>query len=238
MTAHVMEPHKILILHGDSNVRFALEEFLSEGPYEILFTRTGIDGLKISQKAIVGVGTADLKLQNIPDITGLKISSTGRIEAKLVVVDSAASLDLIEESLELNVVGKLDNASQKEKLEETPGSTLNSERYWKKWLESFLDENYSKPNLSFADVMQKFRFSRSYGCKLFKQHFGKPFLEKLREIRIARAVQLITETRMYMNEIAAECGFRSSKRLCEAFISIHGISPSEFRKRNVKSRIC
>ena len=76
------------------------------------------------------------------------------------------------------------------------------------------------------------RFSRSYGCRLFKQHLGMPFLEKLREIRIARAERLIAETPMYMKEIAAECGFSSPNRFFEAFRRIHGISPS-----NIESEI-
>ena len=98
-------------------------------------------------------------------------------------------------------------------------------------MESFLNTNYSNPDLRFDDVRREFRFSPSYGCRLFREYFGKTFREKLREIRIARAERLIAETTMYMKEIAAECGFRSSKRLCEAFVRIHGISPVEYRNR-------
>ncbi|MCE2441190.1 MAG: helix-turn-helix transcriptional regulator [Candidatus Latescibacteria bacterium] len=230
-----MEHPRILLLHGNSDARFALEEFLSEGPFEILFAHGGTNGLKISEQAKPGVGTADLQLQNVNGIPGLKISSTGRSEARLVVVDSAASLNLREEPLEFVLVGKLERTGNPaERLQEAPGRSSDPPNYWKSLLESFLDSNYGNPDLSFAVVMQDFRFSRSYGCKLFKRHFGKPFLEKLREIRIARAVQLITETRMYMNEIATECGFRSPNRFCEAFRRIHGVSPVEFRKRNFK----
>jgi len=207
---------------------------LSEGPYEILFAQIGTNGLKISQQRKLGVGTADLQLQNVHGITGLKISSTGRIEAGLVVVDSATSLILTEEPLDFDVGGKLDSASQKEELKETSGSSLISQSYWKGGLASFLHANHGNPDLSFGDVMQEFRFSRSYGCKLFKRHLGKSFLEKLREIRIARASRLIVDTTLYINEVAIECGFRSPNRLCEAFRRIHGVSPVEFRKRNFK----
>ncbi len=207
---------------------------MSEGPYEILFAQTGMDGLKIPKKAEAGVGTADLQLRNVNGITGLKISSTGKMEARIVVVDSAASLDLTEASLKFDVVGKLDNAKQKEEHPETPDNSVNSRNFRKNWMASFLNTNYSNPDLCFDDVRREFRFSPSYGCRLFRGYFGKTFREKLRETRIAGAAQLITETIMYMKEIAAECGFRSSKRLCEAFVRIHGISPVEFRKRYFK----
>ncbi|MCY3767429.1 MAG: helix-turn-helix transcriptional regulator [Gemmatimonadetes bacterium] len=161
-------------------------------------------------------------------------SSTERIEAKLFVVTSASPLDLTEEPLELDFLGKLDNARQKEEHPETPDNSGNSRNFRKTWMESFLNTNYSNPYLCFDDVRREFRFSPSYGCRLFREYFGKTFREKLREIRIARAERLICETTMYMKEIAAECGFRSSKRLCEAFVRIHGISPVEYRNRYFK----
>ena len=109
--------------------------------------------------------------------------------------------------------------------------TLGLQDLWKIWLESFLDENYNNPDLKFEDLMRHFRFSRSYGCQLFKRHLGKTFLEKLREIRIMQAQNLIKETSMLIYEIASQCGFRSSKHLCETFNRIHGISPIYYRRK-------
>ena len=44
-----MVPQKVLILEGDPDVKLALKEFLSEGPYEIYFATAGLDGLKIQK---------------------------------------------------------------------------------------------------------------------------------------------------------------------------------------------
>lgn len=221
LIAPEMVPHKVLILEGDPAVKSRLEELLGEGPYEIFFARTALNGLRNSKNLNLDVETADVHPQNVQGKTRSRTSSTERIEARLFVVTSASPLDLTEEPLEL--VGRLDRARQKEKHPETPGNSVNSRNFRKKWMESFLNTNYSNPHLCFDDVRREFRFSPSYGCRLFKEYFGKTFLEKLREIRIARAERLICETTMYMKEIAAECGFRSSKRLCEAFVRIHGI---------------
>ena len=60
---------------------------------------------------------------------------------------------------------------------------------WKDWLESFLEENYSNPSLEFKDVMVCFRFSKSYGCTLFKVYLGTTFREKLREVRLEKALE-------------------------------------------------
>ena len=101
---------------------------------------------------------------------------------------------------------------------------------WKDWLESFLEENYSNPYLEFKDVMAHFRFSKSYGCALFKMYLGKTFREKLREIRLEKADPLIEETPLPISEIARRCGFRSPQRLNEAFRKIYGTSPLAQRK--------
>lgn len=225
---------KVLILEGDPAVKSRLEELLGEGPYEIFFAKTALNGLRHSKNRNLDIATADVQLQIVHGKTRPGTSSTERIEARLVVVTPAAPLDLTEEPLELDFLGKLDNARQKEEHPETPVNSANSQNFRKTWMESFLEANYSNPDLCFDDVRREFRFTPSYGCRLFREYFGKTFREKLREIRIARADRLICETTMYIKEIAADCGFRSSKRLCEAFVRIHGISPVEYRKRYFK----
>lgn len=207
---------------------------MSQGPFEIFFAKTGLEGFENTKSRNLDIATVDVRLQIVHGKTRSETSSTERIEARLFVVTSASPFDPTEEPLELDILGKLDIARQKEELQETSCRSPNSQSHWKSWLESFLEANYSNPDLSFDDVRREFRFSPSYSCKLFRRHFGKPFREKLREIRIARAERLISETRMYMKEIAAECGFRSSKRLCEAFVRIHGVSPVEYRNRYFK----
>ena len=101
---------------------------------------------------------------------------------------------------------------------------------WKGWLESFLEENYNNPYLEFKDVMAHFRFSKSYGCALFKMYLGNTFREKLREVRLEKAKPLIEETSLPISEIARRCGFRSPQRLNEAFRKIYGTSPLAQRK--------
>ena len=234
MIAPEMVRHKALILEGDPAVKSRLEELLGEGPYEIFFAKTALNGLRNSKNRNLDIATANVRLQIVHRKTRPGTSSTERIEARLFVVTSASPLDLTEEPLELDLLEKLDRARQKEEHPETPDDSGNSRNFRKKWMESFLKTNYSNPDLCFDDVRREFRFTPSYGCRLFREYFGKTFREKLREIRIARAERLIAETTMYMKEIAAECGFRSSKRLCEAFVRIHGISPVEYRNRYFK----
>ena len=48
---------------------------------------------------------------------------------------------------------------------------MPSQYMWKDRLESFLEDNYSNPDLKFEDIMHYFRFSKTYGYELFKKYF-------------------------------------------------------------------
>ena len=98
-------------------------------------------------------------------------------------------------------------------------------------LASFLEVCYDNPDLKFDDLTHEFLFSRSHGFALFKKQLGMTFREKLREIRVAPARHLIEASHLSMKEVADQCGFHSAKRLCEAFIRIHGLSPIAYRNR-------
>ena len=54
-------------------------------------------------------------------------------------------------------------------------TSMPSQYPWKTELESFLDENYSDPDLKFDGLMDHFLFCRSYGCKtVLKNMLARP----------------------------------------------------------------
>ena len=131
MIAPEMVRHKALILEGDPAVKSRLEELLGEGPYEIFFAKTALNGLRNSKNRNLDIATDDVRLQIVHGKTRPGTSSTERIEARLFVVTSASPLDLTEEPLELDFLGKLDIARQKEEHPETTDDSVNSQSYWK-----------------------------------------------------------------------------------------------------------
>ena len=98
-------------------------------------------------------------------------------------------------------------------------------------LESFLKQRYRESDLKFEDLTFHFQITPPHGHVLFKKFFNKTFREKLREVRIAQAEHFLTESSMYIYEIARTCGFNSSSRFCQAFKRIHGISATQYRKK-------
>jgi LacI family transcriptional regulator len=65
----------------------------------------------------------------------------------------------------------------------------------------------------------------------FKRHVGRSAREELLRVRVAGAAVLLRDTNLKLEAIAAESGFRSASRLCEAFVEIHGASPTVWRQQ-------
>ena len=57
-----------------------------------------------------------------------------------------------------------------------------SQDMWKNRLESFLEDNYTNPDLKFEDIMHYFKFSKTYGYELFKKHLGKSFGQIIQDV--------------------------------------------------------
>ena len=102
---------------------------------------------------------------------------------------------------------------------------------WANAFNAFLLANYGNAALAFDDVVQHFRFSRGYGSVLFKKHMGKSFRARLLEMRVVKAIALLVETDLQLQEIAYQSGFRTQARLTEAFRAFYGVTPSEYRKK-------
>ena len=63
----------------------------------------------------------------------------------------------------------------------------------------------------------------------FRRQLGKTVFEHLRDARLDRAQQLLSNTRLSVTDIAAETGFSNAANFATAFRKKAGITPSEFR---------
>ncbi len=226
-----MDKQKILIIGHATYTMSAFISFLIDGPHEVFTVPDGQEGLEILRREKVDLAIAEMYIEDVAGIHFVKNISAEKIQADILLRARSESPDLDEEIRKTSVsVFSIMRDKFLVKIK-----TLMPSRYpWKTELESFLNENYSNPDLKFDDLMDHFLICRSYGCKLFKKHFGKPFSKILREMRVAKAEQyLVEEPSLLIYEFADKCGFRDQKQLSKVFKIIHGISPTEYRRRNV-----
>ena len=64
----------------------------------------------------------------------------------------------------------------------------------------------------------------------FKNHYGIPLYRYIRIETMKRAMQLLSADHLSICNISELCGYKNPAKFAAAFKSIHGITPSDFRK--------
>jgi AraC-like DNA-binding protein len=80
------------------------------------------------------------------------------------------------------------------------------------------------------DLAREVAISKRHLSRVFADIYGISFREKLIEIRLYRAAQLLEQTEMNIDEIALAVGYRSFSGFHRAFVNYFGCTPFEYRK--------
>ena len=95
-------------------------------------------------------------------------------------------------------------------------------------IDAYIRDNYAT-ELSMQDVARVMNYSDAYFCKLFKQCFKVNFSAYLNEFRIAKAKELLQNTRLNVREISLACGYSDANYFARVFKRITGVTPTEYR---------
>ena len=93
----------------------------------------------------------------------------------------------------------------------------------------FIDRNYQR-DISIEEIAAVCGLNRSYFGKVFRDAVGESPQAYLLHYRMARAAQLLKETRLPIGEIAAQVNYPNQLHFSRAFKSVHGVSPREYRR--------
>ena len=99
----------------------------------------------------------------------------------------------------------------------------------------YLRENIHK-KISLNDVCNRFNYSRSLICKVFKNQTGESLISCFNRMKAKRAADLLRETSKSVTDIAMELGFRETKYFDTVFKKHHGISPVQYREEAERIR--
>ena len=226
-----MDKQQILIVDDKPLVISELVEFLRDEPYEIFTARNGIEGFEILRKEEIALAVVEMKIKGMDGITLLKRVKEEKIQTVMLIMTSSGNLELGAEVIKAGAVSVFDKPIEKDVFLANVKKYMPLQDIWKTWLESFLEANYSNPKLRFEDVMRHFRFSESYGHKLFRKHLGMSFRMCLRNVRLTKAEEALKNTSYTLSEIAYLCGFASLSTFSKVFKEKYGVSPTTYRKK-------
>ena len=91
----------------------------------------------------------------------------------------------------------------------------------------YINENISKP-LSNKKIGEALMLHPNYISKLIKVSTGMPLHQYLLKTRIYHSIELLSEKRLTISEIAEQCGFCDIYNYSKSFKKIIGIPPSKY----------
>ena len=97
---------------------------------------------------------------------------------------------------------------------------------------TFIEQNYQR-DISVEEIAAVSGLNRSYFGKVFRDAVGESPQAYLLHYRMARAAQLLKETRLSIGEIAAQVSYDNQLHFSRAFKNVHGISPREYRSTHL-----
>ena len=93
----------------------------------------------------------------------------------------------------------------------------------------YLEAHLYDPNLSLGSAADEFGVSEKMIGLICKKRYGQTFLNYVRDRQIRRAVELLKETDLSLEEISARCGFANILTFRRNFKTVMGVNPSEYR---------
>lgn len=92
----------------------------------------------------------------------------------------------------------------------------------------YIQEHYQEA-IDVDSICAEIGFSKYYFCKLFKKQQGKTIYQYLTEYRIKNAKELLAYSKLSVNNIAAQVGFKNPLTFIRAFERTVHMTPSEYR---------
>lgn len=94
---------------------------------------------------------------------------------------------------------------------------------------SFIESNFQR-DITIEEIAAFCGLNRSYFGKVFRETMGESPQAFLLHYRMARAAQLLKETRLSVGEIAQQVSYDNQLHFSRAFKNVHGVSPREYRQ--------
>lgn len=94
----------------------------------------------------------------------------------------------------------------------------------------YIQHNYQTVTL--ASLAELFHYSEPHLCTLIKQNTGHTFSGLIKRLRLAEAIDYLTNTNLKIGEIAEKVGYNSADHFSRVFRSTYKMSPQEYRKQN------
>lgn len=94
-----------------------------------------------------------------------------------------------------------------------------------------IETYYYKEDLSLQNLADTIQISPTYLSRLLKNEIGVSFIEYLIQVRVEKAIQIMSDPTVKLYEVAQRVGYNNQHYFSTAFKKVVGLSPAEYRKK-------
>lgn len=100
---------------------------------------------------------------------------------------------------------------------------------------TYVKHYYQNTNLKITEIAKAFGLNQSYFSQVIKSEMGMTPNEYLSFFRMEESSRLLLRSDKSVKEIGALVGYDNPLTFSRAFKNVHGVSPIEYRKKNLKN---
>ncbi len=244
---------KVLVIEDNNDMRHFIREQL-EPQYTVLEAVNGKEGLKLASKIVPDLIITDLMMPRMDGITLCKnlktnintshipvimLTAKAGLENKLEGLETGADDYLIKpfNAKELRIRAK-NLIEQRQQLRELFSKNISldpkeitvtslDEKFLQQVL-TLLEDRYPDSQFGVPQMQKGMGMSKTALHNKVKTLTNHPPGELLRNFRLKRAVQLLTQKADNISQIAYDTGFNSLSYFTKCFKELYGMSPSEY----------
>lgn len=98
---------------------------------------------------------------------------------------------------------------------------------------TFINSNYSDPNLTVNYLAKHFSYAPSYLTRLFKKYTNMSPVKYITQVKMEKAVELFTKG-INATKVSSIIGYQNQFYFSKAFLKYYGVRPSVYIKENIK----
>lgn len=245
--------YKLIIVEDEYEIRIGLSNYFpwAEIGFNIVGQfENGKKALEYIEKNPVDVLLSDIKMPIMTGLDLIKIIYTNKLNIKTVLISGYRDFDFAQKALKYRVknyivkptiyseVVEVFTAIKKELDEEQYTSIQpqseniiveenNQQGGIIKTIKCYIKQNYK--DVTLEDIAKLVYMNPYYLSKFFKQKSGQNFSDYLTEIKMKKAIELMSDLSYKTYEISLMIGYKNPKNFSRAFKNYYGKSPSEYR---------
>lgn len=239
----------IVIVDDEPKIRNGLSKLLDgRGNWHVTGTYAdAMDALKNMAFCSPDVIITDIKM---PEINGLDMIDRMREtdqEAYIIILSGYSDFGFAQRAIELGVTRYLTKPTKRRELlgvlEEIEGKMSEKQKGGEEKKEvsnlmvqkamDYIALNYSE-KISLKNIAEELYLSPNYLSELFKRHTDKNISEYITQFRLDKARRYLQQPEYKIADVSDLAGFGDPRYFSSMFKRQYGMTPNEYRNRNVK----